>query len=106
MMLEIDSGLESSPLRGLTARVALTTSAVLVLGSVTLSLAGPLRQTTFPSAEDASRALVAAVQTHNERAVTNILGTGAELVTSGDNVQDALERDRFVQKYHEMHRLV
>jgi hypothetical protein len=106
MMHEINGELEVSPLRGLTARVALATSAVLLLGPLAPSLAGSLHQTTFPSPEDASRALVAAVQTHDERAVTKILGAGAELVTSGDNVQGALERERFVQKYQEMHRLV
>jgi hypothetical protein len=106
MMLEINSELEVSPLRGLTASVALATSAVLLLGALTPSLAASLHQTAFPSPEDASRALVAAVQRHDERAVTKILGAGAELVTSGDNVQGALERDRFVQKYQEMHRLV
>jgi hypothetical protein len=106
MMHEINSELEGSPLRGLTARIAIATSAVLLLGPLTSSLAGSLHQTTFSSPEDAGRALVAAVQTHDERAVTKILGAGAELVTSGDNAQDALERERFVQKYHEMHRLV
>jgi hypothetical protein len=106
MKRELDSELEGSPLRGLTPRVAVATFTLLLAGPVTLSMAGSLRQTTFPSPQDASRALVAAVQTHDERAVTGILGAGAELVTSGDKVQDALERDRFVQKYQEMHRLV
>jgi hypothetical protein len=106
MMREMNSELEAGPLRGLTPRVAVATFALLLAGPVTLSMAGPLRQTAFPSPEAASHALVAAVQAHDERAVTRILGAGAELVTSGDKAQDALERDRFVQKYQEMHRLV
>ena len=106
MMYEMNNELEGSPLRGLTARVALATFALLLAGPVTLCLARPLSQTTFASPEDASRALLAAVQKHDERAVTEILGAGADLVTSGDKLQDTLERERFVQKYQEMHRLV
>jgi hypothetical protein len=103
--MHVNNELEVRQLRGPTSHVALATFALLLSCPVTQSLAGPLRQTTFPSPDAASRALVAAVQTHDERAVTEILGVGAELVTSGDNVQDTLERDRFVQKYQEMHRL-
>jgi len=61
---------------------------------------------TFASPEDASRALLAAVQKRDERAVTEILGTKGELVRSGDKLQDTLERERFVQKYEQMHRFV
>jgi hypothetical protein len=106
MMCELNSDLERSPLRGLTGRIALTTFAVLLAGPVTLSFARPSSQTTFASPEDASRALLAAVQKRDERAVTQILGTGGEFVTSGDKVQDSLERERFAQKYQEMHRFV
>jgi hypothetical protein len=60
----------------------------------------------FPSPEDASRALYSAVQRHDEKALTQILGAGTELVSSDDQAQDALDRERFVQKYQEMHRLV
>lgn len=82
---------------------ALALCALLVAGQV--SLARPSNQPTFPSAEEASRALFLAVQNHNERAVTEILGAGKELASSGDKVQDKLDRERFVQKYQEMHRL-
>src|SRR5205085_2770861 len=71
-----------------------------------LCLARPLRQTTFASPEDASRALFAAVQRHDERAVTEILGAGTDLVSSDDKVQDTLNRERLVQKYEDMHRMV
>ena len=103
MMHEVNSELDGSPLRGVSTRVALTTFALLLAGPVTL-LARPSSQTTFASPEDASRALLAAVQRHDERAVTEILGTKGELVSSGDKLQDTLERDRFVQKYEQMHR--
>jgi hypothetical protein len=46
------------------------------------------------------------VQKHDEAAVTQILGAGSEFVRSDDTVQDTLDRERFVQKYQEMHRLV
>jgi hypothetical protein len=105
-MREMNSELEGIASRGPKAHVALATFVLLLAGPVTQCLARPLRQTTFPSADAASRALVAAVQTNDERAVTEILGAGAELVTSGDKTQDALERERFVQKYQQMHRLV
>ena len=86
-------------------RVALTTFALLLVSPVTL-LARPSAQTTFASPEDASRALLAAVQKHDERAVTRILGAQGDLVSSGDKLQDTFERERFVQKYQQMHRFV
>jgi hypothetical protein len=104
-MHETNSELDGSPLRGISTRVALTTFALLLAGPATL-LARPPTQTTFASLEDASRALLAAVQKHDERTVTEILGTKGELVSSGDKLQDTLERERFVQKYEQMHRFV
>jgi hypothetical protein len=106
MTHELNSDLEGSPLRGLTGPVALTTFALLLAAPVTLSFARPSSQTTFASPEDASRALLDAVQKRDERAVTKILGTGGEIVASGDKLQDSLERERFAQKYQEMHRFV
>ena len=83
-----------------------TTFTLLLAGSVQLCLARPVSQTTFPSAEEASHALLAAVQRHDDRAVTQILGAGTSFVSSGDKGQDSLEREQFVRKYQEMHRLV
>jgi hypothetical protein len=105
MMHKMNSDLEGGPLRGLTGPVAVATFALLMAGPVTL-LARPLGQMTFASPEDASRALLTAVEKHDEQALTKILGAGADLVTSGDKNQDSLEREWFVRKYHEMHRLV
>jgi hypothetical protein len=87
-------------------KTTIATFTLLLAGSVQLCMARPSSQATFPSAEEASRALLAAVQRHDDRAVTQILGAGAGFVTSGDKVQDSLEREGFVQKYEEMHRLV
>jgi hypothetical protein len=105
MMHETNSELDGSPLRGISTRVALTTFALLLAGPATL-LARPPTPKTLASLEDASRALLAAVQKHDERTVTEILGTKGELVSSGDKLQDTLERERFVQKYEQMHRFV
>jgi hypothetical protein len=89
-----------------TASAALVAFAVLLTASVKLCLAAQSSQTTFPSPDDASRALVSAVQEHDERAVTQILGSGSELISSDDKADDTLDRERFVQKYQEMHRWV
>jgi hypothetical protein len=87
-------------------KTTIATFTLLLAGSAQVCLARPVSQTTFPSAEEASRALLAAVQRHDDRAVTQILGAGASFVTSDDKAQDSLEREQFVQKYREMHRLV
>src|ERR1700688_143252 len=104
MMRGIKSGFEKRHLPGPSA--ALVACALLVAGSVKLCLAGQSSQTTFPSPDDASSALVSALQEHDERAVTELLGGGSELISSDDKTEDTLERERFVQKYQQMHRWV
>jgi hypothetical protein len=88
------------------AGTALVLCSLLTIGFVKLCLAGPSRQETFPSPDEASRALASAVQRHDERAVTTILGGGSKIISSDDSAEDALDRERFVQKYQEMHRWV
>ena len=64
-------------------------------------------QKTFASAAEASHALVAALKAEDESALLSILGPGGkDVVSSGDAVEDKNHRDEFVQKYHQMHRLV
>jgi DUF2950 family protein len=106
MIRGMKSGFEKHRLRRSTARAALAACALFAAGSVDVCLAAASSQTTFASPGDASRALAAAVQKHDERAVMEILGGGSELVSSDDKVEDALDRERFAQKYQEMHRLV
>jgi hypothetical protein len=89
-----------------TATAALAACALLVAGPVRLSLAASSSQPTFRSPDDAGRALVSAVQKHDEQAVTKILDGGSELVSTDDAAEDTLERDRFVEKYQQMHRWV
>ncbi|HWS63385.1 MAG TPA: DUF2950 family protein [Steroidobacteraceae bacterium] len=105
-MRDTKSSFEKRHLPAATASAALVASALLLAVSVKPCLAGASGQTTFSSPDDASRALVSAVQEHDERAVGKILGAGSELISSDDKAEDTLERERFVQKYQEMHRWV
>jgi hypothetical protein len=96
-----------------TAALAFT---LVVIGHPRLSFGqGPQPQTsqsqksqvkTFSSPGDASAALFQAVQSADEQAVEAILGAGKEVTSSGEDVEDKLEREQFSQKYQEMHRLV
>ena len=62
-------------------------------------------QPTFPSVAEASQSLFQAVQSNNEQAIANILGAPSELTSSRDPGQDKVDRELFVQKYQEMHRV-
>jgi Protein of unknown function (DUF2950) len=70
------------------------------------SSAQKFSQQTFASAQEASGALFAAVQRNDEQALMRILGGGKQLVSCGDKIEDKLERELFVEKYRQMHRLV
>ncbi|MGB2676453.1 MAG: DUF2950 domain-containing protein [Candidatus Acidiferrum sp.] len=73
----------------------------------TRSMAQQQGQKTFSSAEEASHALVTAAQSNDEKAMLEILGPGGkQIVSSGDEAEDAESRANFVQRYQEMHRLV
>jgi hypothetical protein len=61
---------------------------------------------TFSSPSEASNALFQAVKNEDERAVEAIVGAGKEVTSSSDEVEDKLARERFGQKYQEMHRLL
>jgi hypothetical protein len=79
-------------------------AALLLAGS---SMAQQPGQKTFSSPQDASTALVAAAQSNDERAMVDILGPdGKQIVSSGDETEDAQSRANFERKYQEMHRLV
>src|ERR1700676_2291935 len=68
-------------------------------------LARPTAQPAFQSTAEASQTLFEAVQSNNEEAIAKILGGPTELTSSRDPGQDKVDRDLFVQKYQEMHRL-
>lgn len=86
------------------ARMAAT--AVFPLLVVGLSSAQQTAPKTFSSPGEACHALFQAVQNHDEQALEAILGAGNEVTSSSDQVEDNLARERFSQKYQEMHRLV
>ena len=68
------------------------------------SMAG---QKMFSSAEEATSALVTAAQANDEKMMLDILGPdGKQIVSSGDETEDAGSRADFVKRYQEMHRLV
>src|SRR6201997_91407 len=78
----------------------------LTLGHARLSFAQKSGPKTFSSPGEASNALFQAVKNEDEQALEAILGAGKEVTSSSDEIEDKLERERFGQKYREMHRLV
>jgi DUF2950 family protein len=105
-VMQATSVFEEPLLSRSTATAAWVACALVVAGPAGLCLAAPSSQATFQSPDDAGRALVSAVQKHDERAVTKILGGGSELVSADDTAEDTLERERFLEKYQQMHRWV
>src|SRR5467141_1510276 len=89
---------------------------LLEMAAVGILLAGgfPVRsmgqqqgQKTFSSPENAINALVTAAQNNDEEAMLDVLGLdGKQIVSSGDEIEDAQNRANFVERYQEMHRLV
>ena len=73
----------------------------------TRSMAQQAGQKMFSSAEEATNALVMAAQANDEKMMIDILGAdGKQIVSSGDETEDANSRANFVKRYQEMHRLV
>lgn len=61
-------------------------------------------QQAFPSPEQATAALAAAVKSGTNRAILKLLGSGAEdIIDSGDEVADAQMRQRFTAAYDAKH---
>ena len=82
-------------------RLATLTAVMLVIAPPALAEAPS--QTTFPSAEAASRALFMAVKNHDEAAIVQILGAPQTPEERRD--EERLEHEQFAQKYEQMHRL-
>jgi DUF2950 family protein len=82
-------------------------AALLTLCLPASSVAQQPGQKTFVSAEEAANALVTAAKSNDEKAMLEILGPdGKQIVSSGDDAEDAETRANFAQRYQEMHRLV
>jgi hypothetical protein len=80
--------------------------ALLLVCSSQFTFAQQAPAKTFDTAGKAAQALYEAVRNNDEQTVRAILGAGPELTSSGDDTTDKLERQQFVEKYQEMHRLV
>ena len=86
----------------------------LALVAMLLTVCVPTRSTAqqpgqkmFSSAEEATNALITAAQVNDEKMMLDILGPdGKQIVSSGDETEDANSRANFVKRYQEMHRLV
>src|SRR5882762_10516180 len=79
---------------------------MLVVGCAQAGFAQATTTKTFSSAGEACDILFQAAQKSDERELEAILGAEKEITSSGDEIEDKLERERFRQKYQEMHRLV
>lgn len=90
------------------ASLLLAFAAILAIGCFPpRSMAQQPDQKTFSSPEAATNALVTAVQSNDEKAMLDVLGPdGRQIISSGDEAEDAKSRANFVQRYREMHRLV
>ena len=64
---------------------------------------GAENEPVFNSPEQAAENLYSAVQTNDEAALARLVGP---IASSYDTVQDKADRQRFIEKYSEMHRLV
>jgi hypothetical protein len=64
-------------------------------------------QQTFSSAHEATQALVTAMKNNDQQSLLKVLGPNAKsIVSSGDDAEDQSDRDQFLKKYQQMHRLV
>ena len=81
--------------------VRLASAAILVAACVPQgSVAQQPGQKTFSSPQDASKALVAAAESNDEKAMLEILGPdGQEVISSGDKAEDAQNRADFIRRY-------
>ncbi|HEX4168903.1 MAG TPA: DUF2950 family protein [Bryobacteraceae bacterium] len=82
---------------------ACTLLAVLIAGTSRPSFAKNARRPSFTSAEQAVEALDKAVKTNDQATISRFIGP---LASSDDKIQDKADRQQFVHKYAEMHRLV
>jgi len=90
---------------GRSAMVPLAILAMWATNGAGQALAQRSAQPTFSSAVEASQRLFRAIQSNNEETIVKILGGPSELTSSDDPRQDKIDRELFVQKYQEMHRL-
>jgi hypothetical protein len=91
--------------RAWSAMISFAIPAIWATAGAYQALAQQTGQQTFLSAADASQSLFQAVQNNNITAIANILAGPTDLTSCGNEAQDKADRELFVQKYQEMHRL-
>ncbi len=105
--MEIKVGLQKIRRGNLVMFASLAFFGVWSVGFAWILWAQPAGQKTFSSPDEASRALIRAVQAGNEKDLLEIFGPdGKEIISSGDKVEDKKSRDAFAEKYQRMNRLV
>jgi len=105
--MEIKVGLQKIRRGNLVMFASLAFFGVWSVGFAWILWAQPAGQKTFSSPDEASRALIRAVQAGNEKDLLEIFGPdGKEIISSGDKVEDQKSRDAFAEKYQRMNRLV
>jgi hypothetical protein len=107
-MAAADAGKRRAVMKTSVCRVASIVAIVpaLMVAGAAAARAQQSGEMTFASAGDGARALAQAIQDRDDHALEQILGAGPEVTSSGDAAADTLEREHFVRKYREMHRLV
>ncbi len=105
--MSIKDGLQKIRRGNLVMFASLAFFGVWSVGFAWILLAQPAGQKTFSSPDEASRALIRAVQAGDEKDLLEIFGPdGKEIISSGDKVEDKKGRDAFAEKYQRMNRLV
>lgn len=105
-MRTISRVLEIRSQRSFVTIMALATVIAMLLGYAHRSFAQKSGPKTFASAAEACHALHQAVRNNDEQQIEAILGAGKDVTSEGDEAADKLDRDLFLQKFDEMHRLV
>jgi hypothetical protein len=87
--------------------VVCVASVIVLAGDARYACSQGAAQKTFASPEEAVRALMEAVRTNNLQELAGIFGPDAKnVISSGDDIADRAERDRFVQSFMAANRLV
>lgn len=101
-----DRGMKMSGLPGI--RIVFAAVFITVFGITGISHGAAAAQPrTFPSAENAVKAVVAAAKSNDSKELMAIFGAGSkELIFSGDAVADKQRHERFTKAYEEKNRLI
>jgi Protein of unknown function (DUF2950) len=95
--------------KGSACRIALIgvlAALIAISGFEGMARAAAVKQKTFQSPDAAVKSLVDATRAHDVKALVSLFGPGSDdLISSGDDVDDARGRDMFVKAYDEAHRL-